>query len=415
MAVSFEAVSAGPGNTLAEWQDRARLSSPAILQCELLLKQAEENQKSHWRAIYPLELGGSVQTGQYQENRPLSFNPLQYPEKGRDGLSGWDLEVSQRLNLSGARLKNKDLLEARLRYQKLECEKVGQETRIIVAENLYAIQLLGDLASDLRQVIQRLERIRRNLTGSYRDPAMGSYALHSIGANLREHREDLNRVELEKLSKEKELSLLMGGERLAPPPEAPATQMLPAISSLSPVRALAQNALQSQIRIQESHLLAAGLSEPMTLFASGGQKEIGAPRTILESYEKESYVRAGFRLPVFSGGPQLRALRGARQAQAREAVALKNQEKDITHRFELLKKDYSQLREQVLILMPLRQQAAGQINLLERALLLGRISYGDFWSGHELWHKQEVHYVRLVMEAREKLRQIELMAGDAND
>ncbi|MBE7436931.1 MAG: TolC family protein [Spirochaetales bacterium] len=415
ITVPFSGILPQAGSTLEQLQKHALLKAPAVIGCELRLKQEQELQQSQWRAYYPLELGGSIESGQYQENSPLSLTTQQLPERRRDSLKGWDLEVSQRIDLTGGRTKSQELLRARIRFLEKDCQRVRQETRILVAEKIYSIQLLRDLAGDLRLVIGRLERIRASLSGSYRDPAMGNYAIHTIGANLREHREDLNNIELEILGKQNELSLLLGGESFSLPPEARATQMLPEATPDRPALSLERIALESQVRIQEGYLQAATLSEPMTLFASGGQKEVGPAGNALRTYEKENYLRAGLRLPVFSGGPELRAQRGARQNQVRENLAQENQEKQALMHFELLKKDYNQLRAQVLILVPLRKQAPVQINLLERALLLGRISYGDFWNGHELWHKQEVHYVRLAMEALQKLREIQLMAGGSHD
>lgn len=370
------------------------------------------------------ELDLNYTRGNRQLSRVYSTDPLSLVQKDRMDLNGYELGISQELEISGQRSLRKKIAamevdQARYRYRSRVHALHG-----LLRESYYGKSALEDVVEHLEEHVQHLQWLRSRLGRNFRDPRLGTYVGTALSADLMQLKAEKNNVSLRLIEYDLQLKKLLGLNASAKLTTQPLSTF--PFPQLPPLEEISRDARDSHpgLMAAKQGLEGAEFSLDLeerksypnpTFYLYGGNQVAGnsslSPGIVGPQSEKETYFRAGMSIPL----PLVDSNQSGKEMARADLVKKEANYNKILLTYESeIASAYRSYNEQIKLLSEMKsilKRLENNRTSLANALLRRRISYFEFWSEHERWHGLLTAYHNKTLAALQSLAKLETLTA----
>tara|TARA_Y100001937_G_scaffold122491_1_gene183573 strand:+ start:297816 stop:299123 length:1308 start_codon:yes stop_codon:yes gene_type:complete len=427
LSAGLSGLSAEPTGPLSYEQalQRAYENAPEVKKARADLSIAEkELEKADFLVSEAPELEASITRGTSKDSiEVLDYNYSALVHNKEVPVRGWELGLSQKVELGGQRglrieqkTAEKDYFEARETLTRLEARAKARELYIQAA-------LLQEWEEHLTEHLNRFYRLRARFGAGYIDRRLGNYSLVALNMGIQTLKSERDEVSILKRKLIRELSLMVG---LAP--ESIKLQSADSIKmpGLPPLEELSRDMEQGAVlkereallksREKEQDLESRKLWPSPSLFLYGGERTSNTDAMVsVYPGNRETYMRAGIRLPLGFLGPERKSSDIAAQRAEKARVELETATDRSRVQLKASYQNYESLKGQYLQMNRFLIQAERFLPALDQALMGRRISYFEFWGEHERYHALFQRSLDVRLNAAKALSEMELLTGRVLD
>lgn len=361
--------------------------------------------------------------GALRGDDPFDVSPNSYAGGNKQKVSGFEFGLSQQVDLSGRRCIELKVAESSVEQASNALVRARLSVRGAVRTNLVTWAVMAKLENDLRLRIARLREVRGRKGAAFIDPRLGAYAGHAFTADMSDLEADRQQTQMTRntaRSMLQNLLVIRSDEVIsAPNPESILLPVLPSDDVLV-AQAAKYNpdmkALGTEMRRKKS---AAELTERLnyptpTLFGSYGQTRFGAGGPFGPGKEMEKTARFGIRftIPVNNVDGQQKSaqsdLERTQMEMDRLSATLDGSVRSAAARYRDLLKLRTQIREGL-------AASSYALDEIDRAFVMGRISYLDYWSEYDRSNRFLKRYAETLSAAAEACGAVEMLIGQSLD
>lgn len=339
-------------------------------------------------------------------------------------VKGWELGLSQKVELGGQRGLRQDQRDAEQKYYQARFSASQLEARSKARELYIQAALLQEWEVHLNEHLSRFYRLKARFGGGYIDRRLGSYSLVALNMGIQTLKSERDEVSVLKRKLIRELSLLVHNpaddlaleniESIKMPSLPPLPELQTAMEQQGST--LKERRAQLEARMKAADLESRKLWPSPSIFLFGGERTVNSGNTIsVYPGSRESYMRAGIQFPLSFLGPENKSPGIARLEAQKAQVELETETSRASLRLKAAYQNYESFKKQYIQMHLFLTQAERFLPALDQALMGRRISYFEFWGEHERYHALFQKTLDVRLNAARSLSEIEILTGRVLD
>ncbi len=356
-------------------------------------------------------------------SRPVPEGPsLEVSVKQGPSVSEAEAGISQKLSINGER----GALRAKGRA---ETEVKEQERMITAFLRAGELRKLWFGLSEMKRIRKKLDQQERILVSlkarlgpGYQDAKFGSYAVIAFSADIATLRTEIRALD-EEIHRASLAYTDMTGRNAAEIPENISYWFADpelirrviaesgSVAESNPEVRLLRLKAEAERAAEKAVSRRYYPSPELFLFAGQEQTRSSGTLGLSEKTSQDSYIRGGIRipLPVYSGIPELKEIQSLQALQYEEKALRASRLTE--EKLSLEEEAYRSRTELYKEVKKTAEKAAAAGPLIQSALFRRTISYSEFWTEQDRYHRLLFLQLNLYLEAMDSLSGIEILSG----